>query len=864
MALSSGTKLGPYEILSALGAGGMGEVYRARDTRLARDVAVKVLPVSFAADPERLRRFEQEARAVAALNHPNILAIFDIGQHGETHFLVSELLEGETLREVLRRGVPSHRKAVEYAIQIAHGLGAAHEKDIAHRDLKPDNLFITRDGRVKILDFGLAKTVKVASPSSQTSLATMTSAAPATDVGTVVGTAGYMSPEQVRGSDVDCRTDIFSFGTVFYEMLCGQRAFQRETTAETMTAILKEEPPELLESGRQIPPALDRIVRHCLEKAPAQRFQSARDLAFDLESLSTLTGSGSVSAPPARQPRHWGYLAAIAALLIAATAIGWKLSSLLRPASNAQFHQLTYRRGQLSGNARFTPDGKEVIYSAAWDNPEPELYTVSVDGVGGHQLGIRNARLLSISRRGELAIALSPTDVATFLSPGSLARTDAGGNAPKPEIEDVEAADFTPDGSALAIVRYVPADVMCQLEYPIGKVLYRASALNNLRFSPDGRYLAFIAHDNASDDRGKAIVLRSTGEKVTESPMYESAQGLAWTPSGKQIWITSPLESGAIRALDLSGQTSTPLAVPGRLRIQDIGANGQLLVEQGLTRRGIVVSGNHGELVRDLSWLDFSYLRAISDDGKTILFEEEGSSSNNYEVYVRDVDGSPAVPLGEGYALALSPDKRWALGQKLTDPVHEIWLLPVGPGEARLISPPTLRPLIAANFLSDGKRIVYIANETGHPPRTWMQDLDSKTPRAVTPEGVFGWLVSPDDKWLLTNGRRRAAAALQQAAVVALPGGEVKDIAGLRPDDIIVGWSSDNQLFIGTVDRQRMAFHMNKLNPFTGTRTPFRDLYGPGISGVFPDPPIFTPDGASYGFDYRLRLSDLYIVSGVH
>ena len=864
MALPSGTKLGPYEILSALGAGGMGEVYRGRDTRLGRDVAIKVLPVSFAADAERLRRFEQEARAVAALNHPNILAIFDIGQHGDIHFQVSELLEGESLRESLQRAVPSHRKATDYAIQIAHGLGAAHEKGIAHRDLKPGNIFITRDGRVKILDFGLAKTVKVSTPGSQTNLVTMTSAAPATDAGTVVGTAGYMSPEQVRGAEVDCRTDIFSFGAVFYEMLCGQRAFQRETTAETMTAILKEEPPELLESGRQIPPALDRIVRHCLEKSPAQRFQSARDLAFDLESLSTLTGSGSVSATPAKQPRHWGYVAAIAALLVAAVAIGWKLSSLLRPASNAQFHQLTYRRGQLVGNARFTPDGKDVIYTAAWDSPEPELYTVSVDGVGGHSLGIRNARLLSISRRGELAIALSPTDIATFLSAGSLARTDAGSNAPKPEIANVVAADFTPDGSALAIVRYVAADAMCQLEYPVGKVLHRASLIDNLRFSPDGRYLAFITHDNNSDDRGRAIVLRSSGEKVTESPLFESAQGLAWTPSGNQVWISSPLESGAIHALDLSGKISTPLAVPGRLRMQDIAANGQMLVEQGLARRGIVVSANRGESVRDLSWLDFSYLRAISDDGKTILFEEEGSSSATYSIYVRDVDGSPALALGEGYGLALSRDKRWALGQKLTDPVQEIWLFPVGPGEARRISPSNLQPLIAASFLSDGKRIIYVANEAGHPPRTWMQDLESQSARPVTPEGIFGWLVSPDDKWLLTNGRRRAAAAVQQAALVALAGGEVKEIPDLRPDDVILGWTDDNQLFAGTPDRQRLAFHMVKLNPFTGARTPFRDLYGPAISGIFPDPPIFTPDGATYGMDYRLRLADLYVVSGIH
>ncbi len=864
MSLTPGSKFGLYEIISTLGAGGMGEVYRAKDTRLGRDVAIKVLTPSFAADPERLRRFEQEARAVAALNHSNILAIYDLGEHGGVPFLVLELLEGETLREVLQRGALSHRKAVDYAIQIAHGLAAAHEKDIAHRDLKPGNLFITRDGRVKILDFGLAKLVRTNAQDSEASLATMTGSAPTTNAGTVLGTSGYMSPEQVRGAAVDCRTDIFSFGSVLYEMLTGTRAFHRETTAETLTAILKEEPPELMDSGRQIPPALDRIVRHCLEKAREQRFQSARDLAFDLESLSTVTGSGSVSAAKAKEHRRWGYVAGIAALVILAAALGWKLSSVLQPAKGPQFHQITYRRGQLDGNARFTPDGKDIIYTAAWDGPEPEIFTVPADGTGGHSVGIRNARLLSVSRRGELAVLLSPVNITGFLVPGDLARSDAGSNAPKPEIANVQAADFTPDGTALAIVRYVPAKFVCQLEYPIGTVLFRGRLIDNLRFSPDGRYLAFITHDNNTDDRGRAIILRTNGDKVAESPLYESAQGLAWTPSGKQVWITSPLESGEIHALDLSGKTTTPLAVPGRLRLQDIAADGSLLVEQGLVRRGMIVSVNHGESVRDLSWLDFSYLRGISDDGKTVLFEEEGSTSQHYRVFVRDVDGSPAVALGEGYGLALSRDKRWALSEKLTEPTQEIWLLPVGPGEARRISPPNLNPAIAANFLSDGKHVIYEASEAGHGLRTWLQDTNGGTPQPITDEGVFGWVLSPDDKWLLVNGRRQAAAGLQRAGLVAMSGGEVKDIAGLAPDEIILGWTNDDQLYVGLGNQQRAAFHIDKLNPFTGARTPFRDLYGPVVSGVFPDPPIFTPDGATYGFDYSLRLSDLYVVGGVH
>jgi serine/threonine protein kinase len=309
VALNSGTKLGPYEIVSPLGAGGMGEVYRARDPRLKREVAIKVLPQAFSLDVDRLRRFEQEALATAALNHPNILAVFDIGTSEGSPYVVSELLEGETLRERLRSGSIAVRKALECALQIAHGLAAAHEKGIVHRDLKPDNLFLTNDGRVKILDFGLAKLTQP--DFGDHTSPTMTHA---TEAGVVMGTAGYMSPEQVRGSTVDARSDIFSFGVILYEMLSGKRAFHRDTAADTMSAILKEDPPELSETNRNVSPALERILQHCLEKNPEQRFHSARDLAFDLDSLSSQSGTGSRLRAVTDQ--HRSYLKRAAGALI--------------------------------------------------------------------------------------------------------------------------------------------------------------------------------------------------------------------------------------------------------------------------------------------------------------------------------------------------------------------------------------------------------------------------------------------------------------------------------------------------------------------------------------------------------------------
>src|SRR5580698_2793962 len=295
MALSPGTRLGPYEIIAALGAGGMGEVYRARDTRLGRDVAVKVLLSSPSQDQDRLRRFEQEARAAGALNHPNIVALYDVGTYDGAPYLVTELLEGATLRDRLRDGGLPPRKAVEYAVQVAQGLAAAHDKGIVHRDLKPENLFVCRDGRVKILDFGLAK---LKTPETGDATATGLTLDNQTEAGVVMGTAGYMSPEQVRGQKADARSDIFSFGAVLYEMLSGERAFGGHSSADRASAILKEDPPDLLTSGRSVPAAIDRIVRHCLEKDPEHRFQSARDLAFHLESSATLSESSAKAALP--------------------------------------------------------------------------------------------------------------------------------------------------------------------------------------------------------------------------------------------------------------------------------------------------------------------------------------------------------------------------------------------------------------------------------------------------------------------------------------------------------------------------------------------------------------------------------------
>src|SRR5712671_736717 len=295
--ISPNTTIAQYTIVSKIGEGGMGVVWRARDSKLGRDVAIKVLPASLSENSDRLNRFEQEAQAAGALNHPNILVIFHVGTHHGAPYIVSELLEGETLRERMAGSALPQRKAIDYALQIARGLAAAHEKGIVHRDIKPDNVFVTNDGRIKILDFGLAKLTGASDATqSQTEVPTRKVN---TDPGTVMGTMGYMSPEQLKSQPADHRSDIFSFGAILYEMLSGKRAFRGDSMAETMSAILREDPPDLSETNKTVSPALERLVHHCLEKNPTERFHSARDLAFAIESLS---GSATISGQTATMP----------------------------------------------------------------------------------------------------------------------------------------------------------------------------------------------------------------------------------------------------------------------------------------------------------------------------------------------------------------------------------------------------------------------------------------------------------------------------------------------------------------------------------------------------------------------------------
>jgi serine/threonine protein kinase/Tol biopolymer transport system component len=853
--------LGHYRILQKIGSGGMGDVYRARDGRLERDVAVKILRPASASDPDRLRRFEQEARAAAALNHPNIVAIYDIGMHDGSPYIVSELLEGETLRQKLITGPFSVRQCSDYGRQIAEGVVAAHEKRIVHRDLKPENLFLTRDGHVKILDFGIAK-LTAQENDGNPSLVLMTTQ---TKVGTVLGTVGYMSPEQLRGKTVDQRSDIFSLGAILYEMLSGVRAFKGETEVDTMMAVLNADPKELTATRENIPVIFEQITQRCMEKDPENRFQSARDLAF---ALSTVSGNTSgrhivtMNTAWTQVRRHLPWIAGSLVLI----AMGVGLGKALMPRPSPEYSRITFERGTVY-SARFRPDGRSIIYGASWNGQPLQIYSTVGDSPQAQPLGLPSAFFLGISHDNELAISLrwihgGHREVLN----GVLARTPMAGGAPKEVLEDVRWADWSPDGR-LAVVHHVPGH--SRLEFPIGNLLYETSgAISDIRFSPKGDRIAFMDHAGPWEDRGSVCIIDLQGKKTTLSQVWESESGLAWSASGGEIWFTAAPNSYSNRtlwAIDLAGRLRKVLSMPGGFTLHDIASDGRVLVTMDTERVAMEEVGGKNTQGQDLSWYDWSIAKDVSRDGQWVLFEEAGGpAGTNYAVALRKVDGSPPIRLGEGTGGGLSPDGKWALAVVPGKPGH-ISLLPVGPGQAREISVPGLDHLDEgfARYMPDGQHIVLDGTEPGHSIRTYLVDLSgSQPPRPLTPEATVAGMPSPDGKYVAGTGVPQPDGH-RKLTLFPIDGGNRIEMPVTDPPYVVMQWAADSKVLYGYRPGE-VPLTVYRMDIPSGKMSPMRELVPADRGGVVTIGPVVAdPGGSEFAYSYYQILSVTYVITGL-
>ena len=862
MTLAAGTKLGPYEILAPLGAGGMGEVYRARDTRLGREVAVKVLPAEFAESRDRRARFEQEARAASALNHPNIVAVYDIGAADAHLFVAMELVDGKTLRELLESGRMPASRTLDVGVQIADGLARAHSAGIVHRDLKPENVMLSKDGFVKILDFGLAK---LTAPIDSGGSNLPTAAPKGTDPGTVMGTVGYMSPEQAAGRDVDYRSDQFSLGAMLYEMATGKRPFARDSAPQTLTAIIQDDPEPIGSVNPRTPAPLRWAVERCLAKDREERFASTKDLARDLKSLrdhlseaSVVSGEATAARPAARRVPPAFFTAAGAAVVVVAAAAAI-VARRTAPVRVPVFHRLTFERGTIGG-ARLAPDGQTMLYSASWNGSPSKIFSTRAASPGSTALPIPEALLFSVSRGSELAIGMDAKLQNSFQPAGTLARVPLAGGSPRQVLENVAEAEWSPDGSQLAVVHNVKGKSL--LEYPIGKVLYETGGwVGHLRISPDGMKIAFLDHPASSDGGSVSIIDAAGGKKRDLSTGWLSLEGIAWRPDGEEILFTGTRTGIAwkIYGVTSGGKERFVLSAPSGMLIRDVARDGRMLVSQDEWRAGISVQvpGQTNEI--DLSNLDYSLIRDIAADGSVITLDESGEGGGEKgAVYLRKTDGTPAVRLGDGSGASLSPDGK---GVASTDADGTaIFLFPTGPGAPRQLSCGKINCFFPT-FCPDGARLVFFGVEPNRGPKIFVTPTDAMKPGPISPEGVAFTTMFP----VSPDGRGVAALGVDaKPAIFAVDGAAPpRPIPGTDVLDVPMRWTRDGaSVYISRGSGGKTV--LSKVDVATGARTVVREVRPAdpaGVQGILRVYP--TPDARSYAYSYVRVLSTLFEVEGV-
>ena len=807
---------GRYVVERELGRGGMGVVLLARDEKLGRKVALKVLSRTASADA--LQRFEQEARAAGALNHPNVIAVYDSGLASGQPFIVSELLEGGTLRERLGGKPLGVRQALDYAVQLARGLAAAHDRGIVHRDLKPENLFITNEGRLKILDFGIAKL-----PAAEEARRTRD--------GAVIGTVGYMSPEQVRGETADARADIFSFGAILYEMLAGKPAFERRTAVESGYAIVNATPDDLPE---HVPAEVERVVRRCLEKKPEQRYQTAHELALEVQASSGTTDS---RAPLLARTRRRMVLAMAVSALIGAAA-GAVVWSGIGARPRAAFHQLTFARGRVL-YARFVPGGApSAVYTAWWGGVRPDIYISTADMLEPRSLNLPGPNLLAVSKTGELLIQERPR-FALGGDYGTLARVPLQGGSPREIAENVLAADWAPDGATIAVARLIGGRT--HVEFPVGhEIAVRPYSAERLRVSPDGRHVAVASGEECVE------ILDAHGTPRVARTKWIT--GIAWN-SADELWA-GEFEGGGTTLYGIStkGAVRTITALPGYAELQDI-SGGRALISMEDTRLEISASVDGAKEAKQLAPFATSYLIDLAADGSAVLFGERYG-----DTFLRRTDGSPATHLTSWAALSLSSDAQKVLA--LND--GGLWEVPVGPG-APVRLPPDGLEVVEARYFPNGRRLLVTGRQPGQGRRLFVRDRTGTTARAISPEGIQkGWVaISPEEKLVA------AVEADFQTRLYPVDGGDARPVPGLPPGFVPGAFSADGRsLTVFAIDG--IPARVLRVDLATGKAEELAPLLSEnaiGVRGIWKL--LVTPDGRTRAYAYRRSQSSLLIADGL-
>jgi serine/threonine protein kinase len=867
--VNPGVRLGPYELISPLGAGGMGEVWRARDTRLGREVALKILPAELSANPERLGRFEREARAASALNHPNIVVVHDVGRSDSVSYIAMERVHGRSLRELMISGPLPAKKILSLASQVAEGLAAAHAEGIVHRDLKPENVMVSDAGFVKILDFGLAK---LAFPSAQqlTAAPTVTVEPPRTEAGVILGTVGYMSPEQAAGREVDYRSDQFSLGSILYEMATGRPAFQGDSTPQTLSAIIEKDPRPVLSIRPDVPGPLVWVIERCLAKVPVERYESTRDLARDLENLRdrlsatnlplTERGDAAPAEPsPAAAVRKWKLpplaraIATIAALA-AAVVFGGRVLRYFNPGSPGPptFRQMTFRSGTISA-ARFAPDGETVVFSAAWEGHPSELFLVRRGSTESRSLGLPQATLLSISRSGEMAILLSRE--TAFTGTGVLARVPLSGGAPREVLGAVFDADWTPDGQLVAATSEKDHS---KLWFPLGREVADApEPIWGVRVSPDGERVACLMGSFAAV--GDVVVFDRSGKKSILSRGWQALFGLGWSPDGREVWFTGTRgdEYPALYGVSMNGKERVLFRAPLSVILADAFRDGSVLLLSNVFKGDIscLLPGEAYE--RQFGWLDFSSLESLSPDARTLLFTEQRLGGGPVgSVYLRKTDGSPAVRLGEGSGEGLSPDGEWAL---VTKDYVQWSLLPTGAGSPRTLPRGEATKLFEGDWI-DSRRIVFSGWAKDRPLRIYVQDIEGGQPQPITPEGVS----IPQNAAVTPDGKAVLGVSESGWALYPVEGGEPRPVRGLGFGEGPVGWSRSGGTVYVRKEQDGPRVEIEALDLASGRRRHWKTLAVPDPSGVVRIHPIIVaPDEKSYCYTSERLLSTLHLVEGI-